>query len=286
MSETLLRIGEVARRADVPVELLRAWERRYGVVQPERTGGGFRLYTEDDIRRVIAMRTHIEHGLAASEAARLAIAEEAATNGSAPPVGLAARELQEALDHFDDVAAQAVLDRLLAAVSLDVALRDVVVPYLRGVGERWEEGELSIAQEHFASNVVRGRLMSLARGWDRGSGPRALLACAPGDQHDLPLLMLGLCLRSHGWRISYLGADTPLDSVLEAVDELVPSVTVISGTPDDAFAGREAALRDVSGRTTLALCGRAATSETAAAAGARLLDGDPVAVAEVLARGD
>ena len=99
----------------------------------------------------------------------------------------------------------------------------MLVPYLRELGERWEHGEVSVAQEHFASNLVRGRLMALARSWDRGAGPRALIACAEGELHDLPLLSFGLVLRGHGWRISYLGADTPVASIVDAAMTLTPT---------------------------------------------------------------
>ena len=108
-------------------------------------------------------------------------------------------------------------------------LSEIVMPYLRDLGDRWERGEVTVAQEHFASSVLRGRLLGLARGWGRGIGPRALLACAPGEQHDLGLIAFGLALRAHGWRIEYLGADTPLDDdrraslTLSSVDLVVVS---------------------------------------------------------------
>ena len=82
--------------------------------------------------------------------------------------------------------------------------RDAGPPYLHELGERWAHAKASVAQEHFASVLPR----ALARDWGRGRGPHALLACVPGDQHDLGLICFGLALRAHGWRITYLGADT------------------------------------------------------------------------------
>jgi MerR family transcriptional regulator, light-induced transcriptional regulator len=73
-----------------------------------------------------------------------------------------------------------------------------------------------VVQEHFASNLLRGRLLALARAWERGTGPAALLASAPDEQHDLPLIMFGLALRAQGRRVIFLGADTPLASIAEA----------------------------------------------------------------------
>ncbi len=137
------------------------------------------------------------------------------------------------LERFDEAAASASFDRLLAAFALETVLRDVVLPCLRQLGEQWERGDASVAQEHFASAFIRGRLLGLARGWDGGGGPRALLACAPGDQHDLGLICLGLSLRGLGWRITFLGADTPFTTVAEAARSLAPDVVVIAFTAGD-----------------------------------------------------
>lgn len=117
--------------------------------------------------------------------------------------------LVEALVAFDDVAAHGALDRLLSSFTLETVLGDALLPTLRDLGERWLRDEIRTGQEHFASNLIRGRMLGLARGWDRGAGPRALLACPAGEQHDVSLIAFGLALREHGWRITYLGADTP-----------------------------------------------------------------------------
>jgi MerR family transcriptional regulator, light-induced transcriptional regulator len=283
--DKLLRIGELSRRVGVPVESLRAWEHRYGLLAPSRTPGGFRLYGEDDVARVLAMRANLADGLSAAEAARLALAEEVAETAAAPIPVTDAKELEAALDGFDEAAAQRALDRLLATLTLDVVVRDVLMPYLNELGERWERGEASVAQEHFASNLVRGRLMALARSWDRGAGPRALLACAEGELHDLPLVGFGLCLREQGWRISYLGADTPVASVVEAAQALAPDAVVISGTTSGAFDDSVTRLREVALHAPLWIAGAAASAPVARRAHATCLAGDVVVAAETLAAG-
>ena len=126
----LLRIGELSRRVGVPVESLRAWERRYGLLTPSRTQGGFRLYGEDDVARVLAMRANLEGGLFAAEAARLALAEDVAEPIRAPAPTADTAQLAAALDRFDEAGAQQALDRLLATLTIDVVLRDVLLPYL------------------------------------------------------------------------------------------------------------------------------------------------------------
>ena len=284
-SDKLLRIGELSRRVGVPVESLRAWERRYGLLAPSRTQGGFRLYGEDDLARVLAMRANLDRGLSAAEAARLALAEDVGAEPPAPPAPVVdANELASALERFDEAGAQTALDRLFATLTLDVVLRDVLLPYLHDLGDRWQRGEVSVAQEHFASNLVRGRLMSLARSWDRGSGPRALLACVEGEQHDLPLLCFGLALRGHGWRISYLGADTPIASLVDAVRALAPDALIVSGTVRGAFDASAARLRDVALDAPLFVAGAAADEALAHRVRGTLLSGDAVGAAETLAR--
>ena len=165
MSEVgLFRIGELSRRSGVSPELLRAWERRYSLLQPTRSPGGLRLYSAHDVERVEAMRQHLAAGFAAAEAAALALRFEQDTVENSAPPSAARAELATALAAFDEAAAHAVVDTLLARMSLDALLRDVIVPYLHELGDRWERGEVSIAQEHFASSVLRGRLLGLARG--------------------------------------------------------------------------------------------------------------------------
>jgi DNA-binding transcriptional MerR regulator len=282
----LLRIGELSRRVGVPVESLRAWERRYGLLDPSRTPGGFRLYGEDDVARVVAMRANLDRGLSAAEAARLALAEDVGAGaGPATPAPVVdAEDLASALERFDEAGAQQALDRLFATLTLDVVLRDVLLPYLHDLGDRWQRGEVSVAQEHFASNLVRGRLMSLARSWDRGSGPRALLACVAGEQHDLPLLCFGLALRGHGWRISYLGADTPIASLVDAVRALAPDAVIVSGTVTGAFDASAARLRRLALDVPLFVAGSAADGALARRVRGTLLSGDAVGAAETLAR--
>jgi DNA-binding transcriptional MerR regulator len=224
-----LRIGELSRRSGVSPELLRAWERRYGLLQPERTVGGLRLYSAADLERVQAMQRHIGDGLAAREAAELAKDGRAAPPREATAAPEAARaDLARATEAFDEPAAQALIDDLLARTTIDTLLSEILLPFLYELGERWERGEVTIAQEHFASNLLRGRLLGLARGWGRGTGPRAMLACPEGERHDLGLIAFGLALRERGWRIDYLGSDTPVASIAEAAAAIEPDLLVLS----------------------------------------------------------
>jgi DNA-binding transcriptional MerR regulator len=279
-----VRIGELSRRAGVSTDLLRAWERRYGLLRPTRSEGGFRLYSPQDEQRVARMRDHLERGLSAAQAARLILDETERRPDESPALARGAESLRHALDALDESAAHTALDTLLANLSLETVLGEVVMPYLHELGERWERGEASVADEHFASNLLRGRLLGLARGWDRGVGPRALLACAPGEQHDLALIVFGLALRQRGWRITYLGPDTPIDSLENAARTLEPAAVVIAVTNPQRLAGTEASLRKVARSVPLWIAGAGASPQVTEKAGARHLDADPLGGADLVAQ--
>lgn len=277
----LLRIGELSRRSGVSPELLRAWERRYKLLQPTRSAGGLRLYSLDDLDRVRAMQHHISRGLAAAEAAALTVEQPISPPDAGTSIAGVRSELSDALAAFDEPRAQAVLDSLLSTATIDTVLTDLVVPYLHELGDRWERGDASVAEEHFASSVLRGRLLGLARGWGRGIGPRILLACAPGEQHDLGLLAFGLALRARGWRIVYLGTDTPLRSVADAAHASDAVFIVISAVNAERFHAHRDELVQLAGRQRLCL-GGAGAREAHIDAGVETLVGGPVEEAERL----
>ena len=256
-------------------ELLRAWERRYGLLSPTRTAGGFRLYGDDDERRVRRMLRNLDSGLSAAEGARLALAEgddpapvelrrRHRPRGRRRPAARSARSLRRAGAH-------AALDRLLATFTLETVLRDAVLPYLHELGDRWQRGEASIAQEHFASALLRGRLLGLARGWGSGGSPLALLACLPGDQHDLGLICFGLALRGHGWRITFLGPDTPLATIIETARHARgPRSSSLTATTAASGAAPVTASPSWPRSAPLALAGTGTSAQLAEAVGAAL----------------
>jgi DNA-binding transcriptional MerR regulator len=276
-----VRIGELARRTGVSAELLRAWEQRYGLLRPERSAGGFRLYSPSDEARVRRMTALIASGVSASEAAARATGDEPVTQEGAVTDGVA-RELREALDRFDAGGAHQAFDRLLATVSVEIAITEVLVPLLHELGDRWETGTATIGQEHFASDLVRGRMLGIARGWANGVGPTFVLACPPGEEHDLGLMMFGIALARRGARVVFLGADTPVATIAETVRDVEPEGVVIAvarSVPLAAAAGELAALaRDVA----VYVGGPGAEEEAVRGSGARLLEGDPVAAARAL----
>ena len=279
-----VRIGELSRRVGVSAELLRAWERRYQLLQPARSPKGYRLYSTRDEQRIRTMQDQLARGLSAAEAARVARrpgSGDDAYPGRFPDDDPAAAKphylaLRNALDDYDESGAQQAVDRMLRELSLTTVLRDVVMPYLAELGARWEQGTVDVAQEHFASNLLRGRLAGLALGWGQGVGPRAVLACPEGELHDLSLMVFGIALNRSGWRVTFLGNNTPVSDLDSAVRYLKPAAVVLAATSPPFLEAVADELRDVATRVPLVLAGAGATPEVVAATGSTALRGDPV----------
>ena len=289
-----LWIGALSERAGVSEHVLRAWEARYGLLSPARSPGGFRLYSDADLRRVQQMRGFLADGLSAAEAARAVLAGPKPPPRSPAPapdplavrtaVTGAAASLRVALDDLDERAAHVVLDQLFGALTIEGVIRDVLTPYLHDLGVRWSRGEVTAGQEHFASSVVRSRLAALARDWGGGAGPRALLACPPGESHDIALLSFGLVLRQSGWRVVFLGADSPTADIERTAQALEPDLVMLSASDPARFDGIRPELVRLARDRSVALAGPGASEDLAAAVGARYVEDDPVTAAERLAQ--
>jgi DNA-binding transcriptional MerR regulator len=282
--DALIRIGELSRRVGVSVDRLRAWERRYDLIRPTRTAGGFRLYSALDELRLRDMQRHLAAGLSAAEAAAAALGTHTPTPAvETVPVKQRRRELSDAMSAFDAARADVTIDRLFAEIGVDDALRSVILPCLHDLGERWARAEIRVGDEHFASNLIQARMLSLLRAPAAGAGPTALLACAPGELHTLGLIGFAIALRNRGWRTTYLGADTPIADIQRLATETAPAITVLSGVTPARFADVREALRDLAASTRLALAGAGASPALAKATGAHLLEGDPITEADAIA---
>lgn len=279
-----MKIGELARRTGVSVDLLRAWERRYGLLQPRRTAGNQRLYSALDQRRVQLMLRHIAAGRSAAQSAELTCETRLGVPpGDAPTVDprevrRAHAELRDALARFEETTGQRVLEGLLMTHAPLAVLRDVVLPFLRGIDAPHGAVDRAAAAEHFAHGFFEARLLALARGWDRGTGPRAVLACPPGERHSFGLIGFGIALHALGWRMVYLGADTPIEVVRYAADRVSPALVVLAATTVDPSDCRDD-LQRLGREWPCLLSGPAARRELADRVGARVLSGDPVSVA-------
>jgi methanogenic corrinoid protein MtbC1 len=251
-----LNIAALTRRTGVPPDTIRKWEQRYGVLSPARTPGGQRRYTERDVARVEWLKARLGEGYRIGEAAALL--------GSGEVVAASTDELREALVdatvNADVSAVLGAVEQALLLDSIEEAFSEVLSPALVEIGERWESGELSVAQEHLASATVRSslqRLLADTRGAVRGV---AVLACAPGERHEIGLLMLAVLLRADGWQVAYLGPDTPFAETVALAQRIGATALCFSAGAEQIASGLHAQLTEarlprhltvlVGGRTT------------------------------------
>ncbi len=284
-----MRISELSRRVGVASDTLRVWERRYGLLQPRRTPGNIRLYSAVDEARVRLMKRYLSEAVAPAQAAelvkatRLRLTPGRSSQLAGHDATLAAREMTDALEAFDESSAEQALQQLMSEYSTLAVIRDVIMPYLHDVGERWAANHMTVAQEHFASNFVHSRLLALARGWDRGLGPRALLACAPNEWHTLGLVAFGIALHAQGWRISYFGAATPIEMLEPAARKLRPDLVTVTTSVTGQLNPFLPDLRELAQDWPLTLAGPAADAQLADRCDASLLTEDPVSAAGSIA---
>ncbi len=274
----VFNIGAVARLTGLSMAALRAWERRYGFPQAARSAGGQRAYSQRDIEALRWVKARLDQGMQAGQAIRAlhhlraegagagrsaAAADAAAPRVPAAPSGPAAPHLEPiavsspatpgtahaafaarllaALMAHDLAAADRLLAEALALLSLEEILLEVLRPSLAALGEAWEAGQASVATEHLASAYLRQRLLLwLSEGAPTRPVPPTVLACAPGDWHELGLLFLAVLLRRRLWPIHYLGPAVPLDDLRDFVRRTRPAAVVLVATlPQTAQALRE-----------------------------------------------
>lgn len=276
------RIKEFAARVGVQEVTLRAWERRYGLLAPQRSSGGFRLYSRADERRIRSMQAHMTRGIAAAQAAALAVAES--TGGLASPAdpGELVDALIAAAKAFDATRIDLLLDAAFARGRAE-GIRDFVLPALVEIGLQWERGQITVGNEHFAGHLIERRLLTLATGWSEGRGPLALLACPPGERHTLGLLCFGLILAGRGWRIAYLGADTPIDQIASAGASLSPNAVVLCALQARYLTEHSTDIGDLGRRHHTILAGAGASASLAQQIGVVHAGGDPLSEAHALA---
>ena len=223
-------IKQAALRSGVNVALLRAWERRYGIVEPMRTDSGYRLYDEAAIERLRAMRSLVDAGWSARQAAERvtsASPEEIGVMAPAEPDGGAeVPPLESTIDAFvggatriDPGAIERALDDMFAAGSFERIVEDRLFPALRALGDAWGSGTVDVAGEHAASGAVARRLSMAfeAAGSPTGGRPPILVGLPPGTRHELGALAFATAARRAGLPVVYLGPDVPVQSWIAAV---------------------------------------------------------------------
>ena len=227
-------IKAAAQRTGLPAFTLRAWEKRYGVPHPSRSRSRYRYYSDVDLAEIRWMTARVADGIPPRQAARLARERRKAgipfeeTASSVDPAALAA-DLRAACLAFDDERAQEVIRRASAVMAPTQVVRVVLLPTIALVGDDFIAGQATVAQEHFASHIARRfthRVIDLYP--TRAAAPKVLLACAPGEEHELGLLALAAELRSFGYRVTYLGPAVPVDALVATIASERPAVAIVA----------------------------------------------------------
>lgn len=244
-------IKMVARQTGLSTHLIRAWEKRYDTVQPERNGGNRRLYSCEDIHRLSLLKAATEAGHSISNIARLSIEQLAGLVAPAPAPRPSARPTSPppsvedptpwieaayaAVEAMDSGTLESVLDESSVALGQVRLLNDVIVPLVERIGAAWRAGTLKVAHEHIASAAIRTFLGHAARPISVHPNAPVLLATTPAGQlHELGAIMVAAAATSHGWRVVYAGACLPSEEIVSAaVAHRVAAVALSIVHPED-----------------------------------------------------
>lgn len=267
-AEGLLPIRTVSMLTGVNAVTLRAWERRYGLITPQRTAKGHRLYTQGDVERINRIVLLLNQGISVSQVRPLL---DQAPGGPTAPAATAEVDtwtgyrdkMLNAIEHFDEHALDNAYNDALSLYPVDIVSQRLTTPLLRLLGKRWKVRGAGIAEEHFFSVYLRNKLGARIHHVNqRGSGPLLLLACPPGELHEIGLLFFALAAVNSGYRVLILGADTPLQQLAAVLESKPCAGVVLSSSSKPARGLLESQLREltrrvgapifVGGRTSLA----------------------------------
>lgn len=248
-------IRTVANLTGVNPVTLRAWERRYHLLRPERTPKGHRLYSQQDVERIRKVLELLDRGIAISQAGNLL--EEPAVSlraGARAQPGAAADDvwgdylarMRAAIARFDEAAVDLIYNDALSLYPVDLVNTRLTTPLLRSFGEHWRQRAITVAEEHFFSVYLRNKLGSRIQHLNqRTSGPLLLVACLPGEYHELGLLFFALAAVNRGYRLLILGANMPLEQLPEVLAQRHCDAIVLSGSARLPAAVTEQALPEL-----------------------------------------
>jgi methanogenic corrinoid protein MtbC1 len=237
------RIQSAAKQAGVSTQLLRAWERRYGLVEPQRTDSRYRLYSDDDVAVLSGAKAMVEDGMRIAEVARMPREElrRVGLRGAESEMGKGTRfpvdflnSAMEAVAALDSESLERILFRVTGMGTLPARemCERVLLPLLREIGTRWEQKRLSVAAEHFGSAVVRARLHALLTSEARRgfNADKVVCACPEGELHEGGLLAFAVHAAGSGLDVIYLGANTPTEEIVATAETCAARAIALSLT--------------------------------------------------------
>jgi MerR family transcriptional regulator, light-induced transcriptional regulator len=234
----LYSIKQVSERLDIPAVTIRAWENRYNVVTPKRTEGGHRLYSEKDMETLKWIKKQVhEKDMKISDAVRLL--QESAPAPATPPsendkFSELKDQLYNALINLDSQKANQLADLAFSLYDYEEVFHHIMVKVLYKVGDEWETGAISVAQEHFSSQFIINRCSQFLRVLPVNPlHPKILAFCPEGEHHQIGLMIFSLYLKKKGHDVIYLGPNTPLEGLTDLIKMKDISVVAISMTNPD-----------------------------------------------------
>ena len=227
----LYPISTVSELTGVNAVTLRAWERRYGLIHPERTPKGHRLYSQGDVDKIQQILEELGKGIAISRVADALHRQPAAQPGEADIWIRYQARMIEAISRFDENVLDATYNEAMSLYPVDIVTRQLLTPLLKELGNRWQNREGSVAEEHFFSVFMRNKLGARFHHRNmRNSGPCLIAACLPGEHHEFGLLLFALAAHARGYRLILLGADMPLTELSYVVQRTDSHGIVLSGS--------------------------------------------------------
>ena len=268
-------IKVLSERTGVRPVTLRAWERRYDLLDPDRQDNNYRLYSERDIQIVRWITHRLDEGLSISNAVREyrglrgeGIWPEALPTVVAPqptqtprvPTSAYADQLYKALIAHHEAEAKQIVDATQSMYDIQTIFLEVFYPCLVEIGEAWVRGEIRIATEHFASAFIRGVLMNLLSAFPiYSTAPSIMVGCAPEEFHEIAPLMLAVLLRREGYQVEYLGADLPVEDLVFYAEDVSPAMIILSANAEESarpLYKMQAMLDELPGQPKLGFGGR------------------------------
>jgi len=229
-------IRTISELTGVPTTTLRAWERRYGLLKPERTAKGHRLYGAQDIELVKQVVKLLKNSHTISEAIRIIRNPELSAVGTSPVDGHWSgyqQRMLKSIESFNEQNLDKTYNDALSIYPIDMVTEHVIIPVLTRLGEQWQDREAGIAEEHFFSAFLRNKLGArLHHEAQRARGSKILVTCLPGEYHELGVLLFCIAAIGHGYQILYLGTDMPIAQLPYVVQRTDVAAVLISGTKD------------------------------------------------------
>lgn len=234
-------INVAARRSGLTAHVIRAWERRYQAISPNRSSTARRLYSDWEVQRLVLLRQAVELGHRISEVANLPMEELHALVGRDTLPGVEAspripftrnRLVEVAINAATALDSQAFLQALLQGtrtLTVPALFEDFIHPLMAEIGVRWKDGRARVVHEHFASAHLRTFLGDLMTTSGAASDGPVLVVTTPfGQNHELGSLMVAITAMRAGWQVIYTGANLPAEEIVHAVEARAARAVALS----------------------------------------------------------